>query len=220
MFTRTLFCSLLLTLLAAGAAQAQTINTLTTGAASLSDINGYSLDSNDWLDGQITLTGPQTITSIAAFLDDPVGGAGDNFNITLYADNGSNKLGTQLFSDTATYNGTTGWQGLTGLNWAVIGGNYWVGLEVTSDQQTSFVATTGAPQLLANTAFSANGGANYTYRNIAGTGLSKDLNFGLTVTSISAVPELEEWLMILAGLGLVGWAVSRRGSGAVTASFA
>jgi hypothetical protein len=208
MFKKIVTGATMLALIAAGAVHAQT-TTITTGAASNSDVGGYSLDSNDWIDGQINLSGAQTITSIQAYLDDPVGGAGDQFNITLYADNGSNKLGTELFSGTATWS-ATGWNGLSNLNWAVAGGNYWVGLEISDAQQTSFVATTGAPTLLANTAFSANGGANYTYRNISGTGLSKDLNFGLAVTAVAAVPEADGWLMLLLGLGTVAYVWNRR----------
>jgi len=218
MFKQSLVGAALLTLLAAGSAQAQ-ITTGTGTPPKINDVGGYALDSTDWLAGQITLNGAQTVTSIQAYLDDIAGGPGDNFNITLYADNGSNKIGAQLDSAVATWN-SAGWNGLTGLNWAVAGGKYWVGLEVSDAEQTSFDALTGAPGLLANTASSATGGHSYSYYNTAGTGLSKDLNLGLTVTSVAAVPEPASWLMTLLGLGMVALFASRRRTGKSIALFA
>jgi hypothetical protein len=217
MFKQTLIGAALLAVLAAGSAHA---GNTTTGTPGNSDVNGYILDSNDWLDGQITLNGAQNITSIQSYLDDPFGAAGDNFNITLYSNSTGNKIGSELYTTTATYNGTTGWNGLSNLNWALAGGTYWIGLEVSSDEGSNFVATTGAPTLLANTAFSSNGGSSYSYRNIAGTGLNQDLNFGLSVTSVSAVPEADTWLMLLLGLGVVGYAASRRNAGKSFSAFA
>ncbi|MET3108492.1 hypothetical protein AAKU67_003040 [Oxalobacteraceae bacterium GrIS 2.11] len=219
MFKETLFGAAVLALLAAGSASATT-NVITTGPVSNSAVGSTIIDSNDFLDGQITLTGPQAISSIQAYLLDPFGAAGDNFNITLYGNTSNNQLGNLLYSGTATYSGTDGWNGLSNLNWAVTGGTYWVGLEVTGDQATTFFAPTGAASLLANTAFSANGGSSYSYRNISGTGLAKDLNFGLTVTSIAAVPEADEWLMMLLGLGVVGFLASRRSGSKSTTAFA
>ena len=63
MFKKTLISATLLTLLIAGTAQAQ-ITTGTGTPPTINDVGGYALDSTDWLAGQITLNGAQTITSI------------------------------------------------------------------------------------------------------------------------------------------------------------
>jgi hypothetical protein len=201
MFKQSIISAALVALLTAGAAHAATV--VDTGTP---DNTGslLLLDGNDWLAGQVTFNQDLQINSVQVYLDD-LFGVGGNFNVALYSDNG-NKIGSQLFSDVATY-GSTGWNGLSNLNWAVSSGKYWVGIEVDAASSTNLVAPQFVTNQLANTAVSWDGGSSYTYRNVSGTGLNSNLSFGL---QIAAVPEPETYAMFLLGLGLVGLRARRK----------
>jgi len=164
-----------------------------------------ALDSNDWIAGQVNFSQSLQINSIKGYLDD-LGSGGGNFNVVLYKDNGSNKIGNSLYSGTATYD-TVGWNGLSGLNWSVNAGKYWVGFEVTDINAPSFVAAQYASIGLAHTAYTDGSNQN-SYHYLDG------LNFGVQVdaTTVAAVPEPEAYAMLLAGIGLMGFMVRRRKS--------
>jgi len=201
MFKQSIISAALVALLTAGAAHAATV--VDTGTPDNAG-SQLLLDGNDWLAGQVTFNQDLQINSVQVYLDD-LFGVGGNFNVALYSDNG-NKIGSQLFSDVATY-GSTGWNGLSKLNWAVSSGKYWVGIEVDAASSTNLVAPQFVPNQLANTAVSWDGGSGYTYRNVSGTGLNSNLSFGL---QIAAVPEPETYAMFLIGLGLVGLRARRK----------
>jgi hypothetical protein len=204
MFKQSLITAALFTLLAAGSANAALV--VDTGTPNNSG-SQLLLDGNDWLAGQVTFNQSLQITSIQAYLDEIFPGSGGDFNVTLYSDNGSNKIGSQLYSGVATYS-STGWNGLSNLSWAVSSGKYWVGLEVDGNtQSSSLVAAQYSPNQLANTAFSADGGSSYSYRNISGTGLNSNMSFGV---QIAAVPEPDTYAMLMAGLGLIGFVARRK----------
>jgi len=202
MFKKYILGSALLTLaLAAGAANAALV--VDTGTPDNS-VGQLALDNNDWLAGQITFNQALQINSIKGFLDD-MGLGGGNFNVALYNDNGSNHIGSLVYSGQATY-GTVGWNGLSGMNLSVNAGKYWVGFEV-DDGTSNFVAAQYAPNALARTAYTDGSNQN-SYHHLNG------LSFGVQVdaTAVAAVPEPETYAMMLAGLGLLGFMSRRRKS--------
>lgn len=198
MFKQSIISAALVALLTAGAAHAATV--VDTGAPSATGLQ-LSLDSNDWLAGQVTFNQSLQINSVQVYLDD-LFGFGGSFNVALYSDNGNNKIGSQLFSDVATY-GSTGWNGNSNLNWAVSSGKYWVGIEVDPSYGSMLVAPQFVANQLANTASSGDGGFSYTYHQAGNSNLS----FGL---QIAAVPEPETYAMLLLGLSLVGLRARRK----------
>jgi hypothetical protein len=204
MFKQSIISAALVALLTAGVAHAATV--VDTGEPNYAAGSQVSLDSSNWIAGQVTFNQSLQINGVQVYLDDLFGfGVGSNFNIALYNDIG-NKIGSQLFTDKATY-GSAGWNGLSGLNWAVDSGSYWVGIEIDESYGSMLVAPQFVPSPLANTAFSSNGGSSYAYGNASGTGSISNLGFGL---QIQAVPEPETYAMLLVGLGLMGLRARRK----------
>jgi hypothetical protein len=184
-----------LALMSASAAYAVTAPSIDTGTPTGSGFP-LALDGTDWLAGQISFSQASTIQSIQAYLND--GGNGGTFTIALYDDTSAHLPGAELVSWSNISAGTAGWYGVANLNQAVSAGNYWVALEVR-DNGFNGTADVGVLNPLAKYAFNAGGYQGYE----ALTGSA----FGLQVT---AVPEPESYAMLLAGLGLLGFAARRR----------
>jgi len=186
-------------LMATAAAQAVTV--VDTGTPTNQPPFGYALDAVDYVAGEVDFADATQIASVAAHI---LGGAtGDTFTVALYADNGAHApTGPALYATTATYT-TDGWNGASGLNWAVSTGAYWVALEIGANDTLSsgfenVVLDHGAPRPLAFTASASGGGYSAT---------ASPMTFGLQVT---AVPEPASCLLMLAGLIGVGSLVRRQ----------
>jgi hypothetical protein len=175
-------------------------------AASIADTgtpsgNSFPLELGgaSWLAGQIDVSTATSIQSIQAYLNDM--GAGGSFTVALYGDSAAHLPGNMLGSwaaNFATPAGADGWNGVSGLDFAVQAGKYWVALEVQGSDTFSGVAPVGAPLPLAKYAFNDGGFAGYQAMPNA---------FGVQVT---AVPEPEAFAMMLAGLALIGGIARRR----------
>lgn len=160
-----------------------------------------ALDGADWLAGQISFSQASQIQSIQAFVNDM--GAGGTFTIALYNDTASHLPGNLLNSWSASFTSATdangsGWNGVSGLNYNVGAGKYWVALEVQGSDTFSGVATGTLNDPLNSYAFNAGGFQGYQ---------AMTQSFGLQV---AAVPEPETYALILAGLGLIGFMARRR----------
>ncbi|WP_342616648.1 PEP-CTERM sorting domain-containing protein [Rhodoferax sp. GW822-FHT02A01] len=163
-----------------------------------------AVDSADWLAGQVTFNQAYQVNSISAYLDQLFPG-GNDFSITLYSNTSANKVGSQLYSSTATFTGT-GWNGASNLNWTVDSGTYWIGLEVSDTQGSNLVApqiATGTP--LTRTAITSGNGYD-SHQSGASA-----YQFGLRV-DVAPVPEPTSVAMLLAGIGLIGVALKKRNS--------
>ena len=190
--------------LLAGAAPAYAALSVDTGAPNGNATGAFAFDSNDSYAGQITFADASTIQSITTHVLD--GATGETFTIALYDDSAAHLPGTVLYSATATID-ASGWNGVSGLTgWDVLAGSYWVGLEIGSLDTLGTASATGAlldrgvVNPMPQTAFNA--GSGYQ----AATGL----DFGLRVSSVPAVPEPSETLLMLAGLVALVPVVRRR----------
>lgn len=172
-----------------------------------------TVDSGNWMAEKFSVSASTQIDSVMAYLlsADTAGDAGKTFTIALYANSGnlpsldfSAANQGQLFQATASYN-ANGWNGVSGLNWTVAAGSYWIALEGGADTNSAayLQAPTGALPVAEAVAYYA-GGQHY-----AATGLSD--SFGLHVTAVTpAVPEPSSLALLLASLGVLGWAARRR----------
>ena len=197
--------SIALTTLLMAAGHAQAAFVVDTGTPTGGVINALVLDSANSFAGLVNFSQASTINSINSYLLDNSGGYGGNYQVSLYSNN-AGKVGGLLDSATETYT-ADGWNSASALNWAVNSGNYWVAIEGATDGSSNFVAPVGTPSSLLSTAF--NDGT--THLN-SGYKVYNGLNFGLQVdaTAVAAVPEPGEYMLMLLGLGMMGFMAVRR----------
>jgi hypothetical protein len=176
--------------LAQGALAATLVDTGTPNGSKFA----LSVDSSDFIAAQFTATNTWAVDGVSAFLT----GAqdGDHAAFTLYEDN-SGRVGDAIASTTFAM-GADGWNGTTGLGWALTAGRvYWLGVEGVD---AALAATAGGNTMPGLTAFSSTGfSSGYS---------AYPLQFGLQITG--AVPEPATTLLLLAGIGALGLKARRR----------
>jgi hypothetical protein len=102
----------------------------------------FGAASNQWLAGEFTISQPYALTDIKTFCNWT---SGSNIaNIAIYSD-GGDVPGSLLFNQSFTVGSTSAWQGLSGLNWNLTEGTYWVGFE---NRAGNFYGTMGGGSVL------------------------------------------------------------------------
>ena len=175
-------------------------HTIDTGSPDGSPVGAYLLDSTDFYAGQISFGGSSA--RVQNIFGHVLGGAaGETFTIALYADAANHLPGNEVFSSKATF-GADGWNGISGLDWNVGPGLYWVAFEVAADDTLDPFALLdrGAPQPLTRTAFDAGGGYQAS---------ATPLSFGLQVDAL-VVPEPGSMALLFGGMGALVTVVRRR----------
>ena len=167
-----------------------------TGTPNGSAVGALAFDAIDWTAAQVSFATDSNVNAIQGHI---LGGAaGETFDISLFSDEGANRPGTLLYTTTATY-GAEGWNGVAGLNgWTVVAGSYWIEFEIQggdtlgSSSVTGALLDLGAPNPLALTASTSDGGFSYAGGTLA-------LGLRVDATAVSAVPEPAPAWQVLAG---------------------
>ena len=197
--------ALALTLALASALPAHAARVVDTGSPNGHAIGAYAFDATDFYAGQVDFGAASVIESIATHILG--GGAGETFTVALYTDSAIHLPDMLLYSATATFD-ADGWNGASALpGWNVGVGSYWVAFEIGgtdnlgSASATGALLDSGAPNPLLHTAFNA--GSAYV-------GANRPLSFGVRVDAVAAVPELEAYTLMLAGLAATALVLRRR----------
>jgi len=182
-----------------GAARAAVI--VDTGPANTG--GGLILDESQWLAAQFTTASDHVITDVLGWMglqNEP----GGTLTVAIYTDAGQIP-GTQLFASQFTLSSLErDWYGPTGLSWALAAGTYWVAFEERAGDTLGlavmpFPAAMPLPQ----------GAVRHPNSSTPGWIGNNDLDFGVQIHAM-VVPEPQAYALMLAGLGLLGFAALRR----------
>jgi hypothetical protein len=161
------------------------------------------LDGSDYYAAEFSISTAENITSVQAYVTAGLDQPGDTFTMALYgSDLLTNRFSSQIYAAQATYQ-SDGFNGLSGLNWSVAAGTYWVALEVGAADSAIGLAlptpTSGgtAPAL----GFAYNGGSGYSDVSA--------IPFGVQVSATPVPLPAAIWLLAGGLLGL-GSRVRRR----------
>lgn len=193
--TTHLIASLSAAALLALAPLAHAATVVDTGTPNGQAVGSLAFDGFDWAAARVSFAQAAAIDSIQGHM---LGGtAGETFDISLFATDAGTGPGSLLYTTTATF-GADGWNGVSGLDgWTVAPGSYWVEFEIQGDDTlgsssvTGALLDVGAPNPLALTATTSDGGFSYQ---------PGALSFGLRVSS---VPEAAGALQLAAGMLLL-----------------
>jgi hypothetical protein len=190
----------LLTMLLATASLAHAATVVDTGSPNGAAVGALAFDAVDWTAAQVSFAQASNVNAIQGHV---LGGAaGETFDVSLYADDAAHGPGTLLYTATATF-GSDGWNGVSSLSgWTVAAGSYWVEFEIQgadtlgSSSVTGALLDLGAPNPLARTASTGDGG--FSYQDDA-------LSIGLRVdaSAVSAVPDAAGAVQVMAGMLLL-----------------
>ena len=133
MTARLLLSCLLLICCASGDALAETI--VDTGGVDPTSLDQWILRRDQWLAGEFTIAAATTITAVEGYIrTNPTQSLGGTFTISLYADGGEvPSSGDPLYFAAATRAAgkvDPAWEGLSGLDWSLDSGSYWVTFEI------------------------------------------------------------------------------------------
>lgn len=208
LFERLRFTGVLLFALGAAPAVAQAALVADTGTPSNAVGAGWAFNSGHSYAGRFSVLGATTIDKVEGYFGTDAGAVG----ISLFGDRADGEGGfipgsALRTASLATGAGEATWRGLSGLNWTVGEGSYWIVFSASWDSasQASMPGTVANP--LAGYALEQGG----QWYDAAGLGLDQGLR---VEASAPAVPEPGSMALFGVGLAVVG-VVGRRKSGGV-----
>ena len=159
------------------------------------------VDGSDWVAAQVSFANATTIDAIAGHI---LGGAaGETFDISLFTGTPGQGPGALLSTTTAIY-GASGWNGASGLGWAVAAGDYWIEFEIQGVDTLGGSSVTGA-------LFDVGVAHPVTTATTSDWGFTYDPSAQSIGLQVSTVPWPASAALMLAGLGLLSaFGVARR----------
>jgi hypothetical protein len=146
---------------------------------------------------RVSFTDSYNITDISSYFN-----SGDSIGVlmSLYSDN-SGTPNTQLYSQSFSFSDpyTDTWAGLSGINWNVTAGNYWLTYETFYGQADLYGSSTSFPSVYMN-----------GFEPVWQSNGSRGLSLVITGTSVNPVPEADTSAMLLMGVGVMGFMARRR----------
>lgn len=166
--------------------------------------SSYDVDSDQWLASEFSIDSTYTLTDIHGFMRTNYSGTPLTeayLTLAIYGDGGAvpnmgNELYNQAFS--VQTDDTGNWYGLSGLDWTLSQGSYWLAFEVREGQDFAGAMHYSSPNPLENEAFwTVNYSTDPTY-------ISQGLDIGVRIQSnIAVVPEpVSSALFIIGGATL------------------
>lgn len=156
---------------------------------------GYTVSPYQQLAGRFSVASETSITDVSGFIGDS---AGARITIAIHADRGMPE--GILYSGSFTTVAETAFQGLSGLDWRLDAGDYWISFIGSALNYMPRAARTPL--------------AAYAAADEYGWQRDDGLNIGVRINGVSAaVPEPATWALMLIGFGAAGVALRRRRSG-------
>lgn len=162
------------------------------------------LSASQWLAAKFTLAESAILTDLEGYIGgtfySPVANSG--FHIAIRSVEGS-LPGNELYSGSSVVPRTLfgDWYGVHGVSWALAAGDYFISFEIRPGDASASMPR-HAPSPLGTEAFTNNG----TWLSDNRT----DIGVRIYGGSVSAVPEPESYVMLMAGLGLLAVTARRR----------
>lgn len=163
----------------------------------------WALNSWQYFGGKFSIGSDQTVNAIEGFFSAVEGG---NISFAIHA-NGGNAPGAVLYatSRTVTDNTSMNWHGVSGLNWALSAGNYWVSFKPDADIAGG-VSSSAANPLVQY----AQGYADYQWWPLAPEEVDF-LRMGVRIDATPTATEVPEpGSVALSWLALAGLCLARR----------
>ncbi|GAA5168453.1 hypothetical protein [Viridibacterium curvum] len=162
----------------------------------------WMFNANQYFAGEFDLTSSAVLNSIEGFFSTDSGSVA----ISIHADGGSLPGSILYTANLTTGTGSEAWRGLSGLDWALTAGEYWVSFKPTfTSSYASFGSGVSSPM-----SQYAQGSGSYVWAD-EGPHFFDFLNAGVRIdATVAAVPEASTALMYGAGLLVLGGLARRR----------